>query len=113
KYLDAIEKLIGNKIDWLDGDLSTVSQDDAAEEAPRRGRGKGRERGRASEDGAQRSERRGREKPAREEAVAQPAAEAAEPAAEDRRSRKDAIKTGNTERAADRKGRPEREPRSR
>src|SRR5690606_10118393 len=24
KYLDAIEKMIGNKIDWLDGDLSTL-----------------------------------------------------------------------------------------
>src|SRR5690606_7531310 len=36
KYLDAIEKMIGNKIDWLDGDLSTLTQDDAEEERPRR-----------------------------------------------------------------------------
>src|SRR5690606_5722489 len=36
KYVDAIEKLIGKEIEWMDGDLSTVAQDDAEEEAPRR-----------------------------------------------------------------------------
>ncbi|MEP3747053.1 MAG: DEAD/DEAH box helicase, partial [Nitratireductor sp.] len=38
KYLDAIEKLIGQTIEWHDGDLSSLSDDDA-DEAPRRGRG--------------------------------------------------------------------------
>ena len=116
KYLDAIEKLIAKKIDWLDGDLSSLSQDDAEEEAPRRGRGKGRERGKASEDGARRGDKRGREKPAREEPAAQPVVveAAAEEPADEKRSRKEAIKAGNNERSTDRnKGRPEREHRSR
>ncbi|TJU94756.1 MAG: DEAD/DEAH box helicase, partial [Mesorhizobium sp.] len=38
KYVDAIEKLIGTKIEWHDGDLSTVAESEG-EEAPRRGRG--------------------------------------------------------------------------
>src|SRR5690606_29779660 len=37
KYLDGIEKLIGQKIEWLDGDLSTLSVEDEAEEKPQRG----------------------------------------------------------------------------
>jgi superfamily II DNA/RNA helicase len=38
KYLDAIQKLIGNKIEWLDGDLSTVVADEGGDdERPRRG----------------------------------------------------------------------------
>jgi superfamily II DNA/RNA helicase len=40
KYLDAIEKLTGNSIEWMDGDLSTLSVDEQEEEAPRRGRGR-------------------------------------------------------------------------
>ena len=40
KYLDAVEKLIGQNIEWLDGDLSTLSQsDDAQDRSARRGRG--------------------------------------------------------------------------
>jgi superfamily II DNA/RNA helicase len=63
KYLDAIEKLTGNKIEWHDGDLSTVVQSEGEDDAPRRGRGGpkraagrrdkddgGRERGRRSAD---------------------------------------------------------------
>ena len=39
KYLDAVEKLIGQDIDWQDGDLSTVAvAGDGEERAPRRGR---------------------------------------------------------------------------
>ncbi len=34
RYLDAIERLIGQKIEWLEGDLSTLGEE---EEAPRRG----------------------------------------------------------------------------
>ena len=40
KYLDAIERLIGQKIEWHDGDLSTVVASEGDDEAPRRGRGK-------------------------------------------------------------------------
>jgi superfamily II DNA/RNA helicase len=37
KYVDAIERLIGQKIEWLDGDPSTLGAEDE-EEMPRRGR---------------------------------------------------------------------------
>jgi superfamily II DNA/RNA helicase len=97
KYLDAIETLIGKKIEWLDGDLSALGQDDADDEAPRRGRGgKGRERGRASDD---RKPRGGRRAP-RAEAEPEEAA-AATPAqeAEEKPARREAIKAANSERA--------------
>ena len=39
KHIDAIEKLIGKKIEWHDGDLSTLAAEEA-EESPRSGRGR-------------------------------------------------------------------------
>ncbi len=39
KYLDAIEKLTGQKLEWLDGDLSTVVSTPEDDSAPRRSRG--------------------------------------------------------------------------
>jgi superfamily II DNA/RNA helicase len=39
KYLASIEKLIGEDINWYDGDLSTLPVSTEADEAPRRGRG--------------------------------------------------------------------------
>ncbi len=52
KYLDAIEKLTGNSIEWMDGDLSTLSVDEQEEEAPRRGRGRAKQtRGGRDDDG--------------------------------------------------------------
>ncbi|MGQ2902810.1 MAG: DEAD/DEAH box helicase [Neoaquamicrobium sediminum] len=100
KYLDAIQKLIGKDIEWMDGDLSTVAQDDAEDEAPRRGRGKGRERGRASSgERKPRGEKRARRDDA-EEAVAEPVQAAEEAPAEDKQARRDAIKADNAERKA-------------
>lgn len=50
KHLDAIEKLTGNKIEWHDGDLSTVPVSETEEtERPRRGRENGGKRDRASQ----------------------------------------------------------------
>ena len=101
KYLDAIETLIGKKIEWLDGDLTTLGQDDADDEAPRGGRGgKGRERGRASDERKPRGGRRAPRAEAAETAAEEPTPEAAAaPEAEDRRARKEtrreAIKTAN------------------
>ncbi|PBB42437.1 DEAD/DEAH box helicase [Mesorhizobium sp. M1A.F.Ca.IN.022.07.1.1] len=105
KYVDAIEKLIGTKIEWHDGDLSTVAESED-EEAPRRGRGAPRRAGRKDEDRKSRGERKKSadrharhsddetpETP-REE---QPVAEIADIA--ERRARKDAIRSEN-----DRKG---------
>lgn len=47
KYLAAIESMIGEKIEWHDGDLSTLAVSEEADEQPRKGRnarGKGKEK---------------------------------------------------------------------
>ncbi|MET3659748.1 DEAD/DEAH box helicase [Aquamicrobium ahrensii] len=49
KYIDAIEKLIGQTVEWMDGDLSTVEESAAEVDAPRRGRGAPRRGGRKDE----------------------------------------------------------------
>src|SRR5690606_24823411 len=50
KYLDAIEKLICQKIEWHDGDLSMLGADSEADDSPRRERGGSRSRGRKDRD---------------------------------------------------------------
>jgi superfamily II DNA/RNA helicase len=60
KHLDAIEKLTGQKIEWLDGDLASLGSEDTTEEAPRRGRGGDRKRGEAKGDGARKGRSRSR-----------------------------------------------------
>lgn len=37
KYLQSIEKLIGEDVDWYDGDLSTLGHEEETQEKPRRG----------------------------------------------------------------------------
>ncbi|WP_164755241.1 DEAD/DEAH box helicase [Mesorhizobium sp. M7A.F.Ca.US.014.04.1.1] len=111
KYIDAIERLIGNKIEWHDGDLSTVVASEGGEDdAPRRGKGAPRRAGRKDDDRSREKggERKPRERHAkRSEDTApetvredQPAAEVAAAAADvgERRSRKEAIRSENTER---------------
>jgi superfamily II DNA/RNA helicase len=101
KYVDAIEKLIGQKIEWHDGDLSTVVVSDNEDEAPRRGRGAPRRAGRKDGEGKDRRERR-------PHANHHADGETNEPEKQDtavaeggeRRARKDAIRAGNTERKA-------------
>ncbi|MGB6117623.1 MAG: DEAD/DEAH box helicase [Mesorhizobium sp.] len=63
KYLDSIEKLIGQELEWLDGDLSTVEETPEREDRPRRGRGDRSERGErpGRGRGRDRSPPRGRE----------------------------------------------------
>jgi superfamily II DNA/RNA helicase len=48
KYVDAIEKLIGLKIEWLNGDLNALppAEESNETERPRRGGGRDKERGR-------------------------------------------------------------------
>src|SRR5690606_18041176 len=46
KYVDAIEKLIGQTIEWHNGDLSALPPAETEEDAPRRGRGAPRRAGR-------------------------------------------------------------------
>ena len=104
KYVDAIERLIGQKIDWHDGDLSTVVASEGGDEEPRRGRGKGgKERGGRREGG----EKRGRGERHAKPQVEAAAVEIAEqpslvPASviDARRERKQAIKSENSEREA-------------
>jgi superfamily II DNA/RNA helicase len=101
KYVDAIEKLIGQDIEWLDGDLSTLGEEPAGEERPRRGArgGDRRERGGRGEERPRRGERRPRRD---EEQAEQPAAVEAAPEAdartEQKQSRKASIKASNEER---------------
>lgn len=120
KYIDAIERLIGNKIEWHDGDLSTVVASEGGEDdAPRRGRGAPRRAGRKDDDRKDRGERKPRERHAKQSEAAAPAvareeqAVAAETAVADageRRARKEAIRSENSERQAspERKASPDR-----
>jgi superfamily II DNA/RNA helicase len=106
KYIDAIERLIGNKIEWHDGDLSTVVASEGEDDAPRRGKGAPRRAGRKDDDRKDRGERKPRERHARHSEEAAPATvqeqpDVAETAVADigeRRSRKEAIRSENTER---------------
>ncbi|MET3521595.1 superfamily II DNA/RNA helicase [Mesorhizobium abyssinicae] len=120
KYIDAIERLIGNKIEWHDGDLSTVVASEGEDEAPRRGRGAPRRAGRKDEDRKDRGERKPRERHARHgEDTPAPTREEQPVAAEatvadigERRARKEAIRSENSERRGDRndqRGEPKRE----
>ena len=103
RYVDAIEKLIGKEIEWLNGDLGTLPAVDETEDERPRGRGgKGDKRARAKTP-------RGRKEKA--EAALVPIVESIElpePVAE-KRERKDAIRSEN----AARKAQPEQRDRPR
>ena len=100
KYLDAIEKLIGQEIEWQGGDLSTLEEhagDDGAHGRSKRGRRDSRSRDdkdrddRARKPRAERGARRG------DEATENSTVVSAEDL-EERRARKAAIRNENTER---------------
>ncbi|WP_404927239.1 DEAD/DEAH box helicase [Mesorhizobium sp. ORM16] len=107
KYIDAIERLIGTKIEWHDGDLSTVVASEGEDEAPRRGRGAPRRAGRKDDDRKDRGERKrgGRQAKHGEDAAPETVREEQPVATEEtvagtgeRRTRKDAIRSENSER---------------
>jgi len=110
KYIDAIERLIGNKIEWHDGDLSTVVASEGEDDAPRRGKGAPRRAGRKDDDRKDRGERKksGERRPrhSEEDAPAVVAQQREQPdVAEaevadigERRARKESIRSENTER---------------
>ena len=125
RHLDAIHKLTGNPIEWLDGDLSTVvlpEGEDSVDHKPRRGekstsRGRGERKPRAAkavsdqpaaEDNAgdarpKRRERKPRGHSGEAAPGAEAVAESAAPAAPERaprRERKHAIRDDNAQRAA-------------
>ena len=90
KYLDAIEKLIGQDIEWQDGDLSTLEEhanEDGPHDRPRRGH----KDGRTGKPGAGRGARR--DSGAAEKSVVVPAEHV-----EERRARKAAIRNDNGQR---------------
>jgi len=108
KYVDAIEKLTGQKLEWHDGDLSTLPPPDENEERGHRGRGRERAgrgvRDRGERGGRDRGERRGKEprqpKPVEAEESVEAASAAVVPAEAfaERRERKEAIRANNAER---------------
>ncbi|MEZ5781766.1 MAG: DEAD/DEAH box helicase [Rhizobiaceae bacterium] len=100
KYVDAIEKLIGNKIEWHNGDLSTLPPPDPDEERVPRGRG--RERA-GKKDRPERRPRAEKSVSPREEAPAtEPASVVSADDLSERRSRKEAVRAENKERSAPR-----------
>jgi superfamily II DNA/RNA helicase len=121
RYLDAIEKMLGKSIEWHDGDLSTVGEESAEDERPRRGDRKARggdrkerggdrkergERGsgerRASGGGRERAGKPRREEPVEAVAV-EPVVQEETPAprveerSEERRDRRESIRARNDE----------------
>ncbi len=106
KYVDAIKKLIGQDIEWLDGDLSTVAAS-ADDDAPRRGRGAPRRAGRKDE--TERKPRGGRSRRETEAAAPAPAEPQVAPAeaVEEHRSRKTANAPDRERKVAERT--PDRE----
>lgn len=110
KYLDAIEKLIGEEIEWLDGNLATLQQDDE-DDAPK-GR-RGRERKPRGEKPARKPKSIDTQETA-EPVDLTPEAPAAE-IADGERKRKEAIKADNAARKASRGDsgpKPERDKRA-
>ena len=57
KHLDAIEKMIGEKIEWLDGDLSTLPAQEETEDTSRRGRNSRGKNGKKPRDGKDHKEK--------------------------------------------------------
>ena len=113
KYVDAIEKLTGQTLEWHDGDLSTVVASEETEERPRRARGGGRERSaRGSKAEASGERRRGSRdrKPVAETPKAEPAAaEPIEAPAPKREERSERPREERRPRRDDRPTRSERE----
>nr|WP_210257234.1 DEAD/DEAH box helicase [Chelativorans sp. ZYF759] len=104
KYLDAIKKLIGQDIEWLDGDVSTIAHDDE-DDSPRPRRGRERKpRGDSKPPRKTRSAPAPVEDDAPSVVPAEPLAPAAvvEAVQEEKpqRKRRDAIKAENAERKA-------------
>ncbi len=94
KYLAAIESMIGEKIEWHDGDLSTLAVSEEADEQPRKGRN---------------ARGKGKEKP-KEKASKPVAAETVDPAGQpqpviENQHRREAIRSSNEER----RGKPQTE----
>ncbi|KFB09911.1 DEAD/DEAH box helicase-like protein [Nitratireductor basaltis] len=98
KYLDSIEKLIGEDVEWLDGDLSTLEAEDQGDEKPQRGKKAG---GKSTSEDSRNTRTRKRKPSASSEADTPQEAKTPEVAAEEkiekpREERKSAIKASNS-----------------
>ena len=107
KYVDAIERLIGQKIEWHDGDLSTVVASEGDDEGRAAAAARAARSAASVAAGASGGEKRGRGERHAKPRVEAAAAEIAEqpslvPASviDARRERKQAIKSDNSEREA-------------
>ena len=101
KHLDAIEHLIGQPIEWHDGDLSTLSESDSADAPPRRSRSS--QRGHGRKDGNGRRSRGEGHVKTEEQSNAHEDSAIQKPLVADndeRSNRKAAIKSENAERKA-------------
>ncbi|GHD08113.1 DEAD/DEAH box helicase [Tianweitania populi] len=104
KYLDAVQKLTNQAIEWLDGDLSTLLPETESDDAPRRGRGGRSDRTTRSRDRGERREPRERKPEAAPVDVTE-----VEDAPAPRHDRRDAIRQGNAERQEARAPQPRRD----
>ena len=91
KYLDSIEKMLGRELEWLDGDLSTLSEADSAPDTSRGRRGSTRKSDRGGD--RPKRERKPRAESREEEAATEPVEqlpvrESRKPAAPERRAPK-------------------------
>ncbi len=64
KYLDAVEKLIGQSVEWLDGDVSTLAGEETGSQPKRRERGSGKKTA-----GGEKTAKPAKEKPVRKSAI--------------------------------------------
>lgn len=113
KHIDAIEKLIGQPIEWHDGDLSTVVESEG-EEAPRRGRATQRSRGRKDEGERKRAPRQPKASEGKPERQVVAEVETTPVVNEDEgQSRRDNIKADNADRKTTRRDEPRRDERPR
>lgn len=74
KHLDAIEKMIGEKIEWLDGDLSTLPAQEETEETGRRGRNSRGKNGKKPRDAKDHKEKQAQPRIAEEKTAEAPQA---------------------------------------
>lgn len=81
KHLDAIEKMVGEKIEWMDGDLSTLPAQEETEDNSRRGRNSRGKNGKKPRDKDNR-EKDHKEKQAQPRITEEKAAEAPQPVAD-------------------------------
>ena len=106
KYLDSIEKLIGQNIEWLEGDLSTLAPDAEGSEETR-GRGRGRATGKSPRGGRSRARTETSETPAEQEVKQE--AKVEKPARPERKQKIREENGSRSDRGGAKRGQPSRQ----